>query len=152
MSKTDDYGSWYFNSRRKDLQKIVAELDRLNKLPLGRQTIQTRLKINQILHKLAFFVEVDNDILELLARQDSESRKVLIDLTTLVSSLVSELQKVNGLEERLKNVIDRLSSVEETASMYLDTYESLNQVINKIKKREKGKKQKPKKEKPVYVA
>lgn len=140
MKQENDPDEWYFNDRRRYIEKLRAELKNLAELPVVRRTVMTNVEINHLLGRAALFLEQDNDFIQMLMKQSSKARKDVNDLISIVYDLATELRKTKGLENQLGDVLERLVSVEKQSSKHEDVYAKIQKYI------EKAKEEKPEKE------
>lgn len=91
-----DVDSVFFAERRKILNKVLADLEALFDLrPIVRRAAMTDIKMNVLVHNLAFMVKQDNDIFETISKLDQRKHD---RVDSMVILLAEEIRKIKGTD------------------------------------------------------
>lgn len=136
----------FFGERSKVLNDILAELENLFELrPPIRRLRMTDMKMNILLHKLAFMVKQDNDIFLTIFRLDEKRQD---HIYSLVLTLAEEIRKIKGINtskldtevEKVKNEVKELAQFKSTLNLMKELEPHLREALDKRKKWKKDSK------------
>lgn len=134
MTETDDHSAWYFESRRKSLNSLIADLERLSKLPPVRRTFRTNIEMNFLLLRLADMVKMDNEMLESLAKSISSVQE---NIKNLASAIIGVMEKLSGrkeVEPLLKDIdLEKVMAELEELKQYKPTLEIMKSLAPILK-------------------
>lgn len=140
---TSDADELYFADRRKILNEVVTDLEALFDLgPILRPSAMTDMKMNVLLHKLAFMVKQDNDVFELIFKLDQRRHN---HFNSLVVLLAEEIRKIKGtdtskLDTKLKELKNEVADLQQYKSALNLMRELEPDLRDSVEKRKKWKK------------
>lgn len=136
----------FFGERRKVLNDILAELENLFELrPPIRRLRMTDMKMNILLHKLAFMVKQDNDIFLTIFRLDEKRQDHIYSLALILAEEIRKIKGVNTSKldtevEKVKNEVKELAQFKSTLNLMKELEPHLREALDKRKKWKKDNK------------
>lgn len=143
MNKTDDHhGAWFFENRRKFLDKLVGEIEDLCNRPTIIRRARLPIDVPILLYQLIYIVKLDNDLIETLAKWGTDRQKILEGLISRVFSLTREIYEIKGQDtskldadfQKLKDEVEQLRQYQPTLELMESMVPYLQDAIERVRR------------------